>query len=239
MRKKKYSPIGIFFSLFFGVFVAVTAHAAPDENLLYAKEKTTSLDLELSRVSVRIAAFDEKRIAYRYEVAEGKKLSCIETQKTLRIRQIIPSHGTLYLFIPKEMLLENCNIRISCADFSCEDIQAVHFQLVLNRGSSMLSACTLKNAVVNLAQGSFSLADTQIIKSCACTLTNAVADIRLPSGEEEYHIDYAQNGQGLSIAGSTVEKKAGEHGNPKARRRIILSGSGIKASIQFKKKSDR
>lgn len=225
MRRKKY--------FLFGVFFIMAAHAALAENLLYAKEKTTSIDLELSQVSVIATAFDEKCIAYRYELAEGKKLSCIETQHTLRIRQMTPSHGTLYLFIPKEMLLETCSMRINRASLTCENIKAVHFQIMLNIGACAVKACTCKNAIINLARGTLSLVNTQIVKSCACTLTDTVADIIFPSGQEEYHIDYVQNRTELNIGGTTVKKTTGEYGNQKAKRRIIFSGGAVKASIRF------
>ena len=115
----------------------LSALAAFSEELTYARPKTNGLDIELSQVHLIAESFDEERIAYRFELAEGKKLSCIETQKTLRIRQITPSQGTLYVFIPKTMLLENCSIRVSRADIRLEGIQAVHILTMLNMGSVM------------------------------------------------------------------------------------------------------
>ena len=144
------------------VVFLLSALAAFGEELTYARPKTNGLDIELSQVHLIAEAFDEERIAYRFELAEGKKLSCIETQKTLRIRQMTPSQGTLYVFIPKTMLLENCSIRISRANIRLEGIQAVHILAMLNMGSVTTSECVFKNAVINLARGSLSYDKTQI-----------------------------------------------------------------------------
>jgi len=213
--------------------------AAFGEELTYARPKTNGLDIELSQVHLIAEAFDEERIAYRFELAEGKKLSCIETQKTLRIRQMTPSQGTLYVFIPKKMLLENCSIRISRADIRLEGIQAVRILAMLNMGSVTTSECVFKNAVINLARGSLSYDKTQIVKSCAFTVTDATAAITFPSEEAEYHIDYVQNGGSLAIAGNTLTGSPGEYGSAKAKRRIIFSGGAARASIHFTQKDTK
>ena len=217
----------------------LSALAAFSEELTYARPKTNGLDIELSQVHLIAESFDEERIAYRFELAEGKKLSCIETQKTLRIRQITPSQGTLYVFIPKTMLLENCSIRVSRADIRLEGIQAVHILTMLNMGSVMSNDCVFKNAVINIARGALSFDKTHIVKSCAFTVTDATAAIVFPTEESEYHIDYVQNGGTLTIAGNDLTKSPGEYGNAKAKRRIIFSGGAAKTSMSFTKKDTK
>ena len=209
------------------------------QDLTYTRSKTNGLDIELSQVHLIVELSDEERIAYRFELAEGKKLSCIETQKTLRIRQMTPSQGMLYVFIPKTMVLENCSIRVSRADIRLEGVQAVHILAMLNMGAITSTECVFKNAVINIARGSLSCNKTEIVRSCAFTVTDAAADIRFPSEESEYHIDYVQNGGALTIAGNELTKSPGEYGNTKAKRRIIFSGGAAKASISFTEKDTK
>ena len=209
------------------------------QDLTYTRSKTNGLDIELSQVHLIVELSDEECIAYRFELAEGKKLSCIETQKTLRIRQMTPSQGMLYVFIPKTMVLENCSIRVSRADIRLEGVQAVHILAMLNMGAITSTECVFKNAVINIARGSLSCNKTEIVRSCAFTVTDAAADIRFPSEESEYHIDYVQNGGALTIAGNELTKSPGEYGNTKAKRRIIFSGGAAKASINFTKKDTK
>ena len=201
----------------------VTAGFAAE--LSYAGVRTNGLDIELSQVNVSVQTFDEARIAYRFELAEGKKLSCIETQRTLRIRQMSPSHGTLYVFIPKTLLLENCSIRVSRADVSLEGMQAVSLLTMLNVGNLALKEGSLKTAVINLARGKMLYNQTQVVRSCA-----------FPSEEAEYHVDYVQNGGALTIAGTELTKSPGEYGNARAKRRIIFSGAAAKTSMGFTQK---
>ena len=230
MMKKTILFIIIFLLLSLAVF---------GQDLTYARPKTNGLDIELSQVHLIAEVFDEERIAYRFELAEGKKLSCIETQKTLRIRQMTPSQGTLYVFIPKTMVLENCSIRVSRADIRLEGIQAVHILAMLNMGAITSTECVFKNAVINIARGSLSCNKTEIVRSCAFTVTDAAADITFPSEESEYHIDYVQNGGALTIAGNELTKSPGEYGNTKAKRRIIFSGGAAKTSINFTEKDTK
>ena len=150
-----------------------------------------------------------------------------------------PSQGTLYVFIPKKMLLENCSIRVSRADIRLEGVQAVHILAMLNMGSVTTTECVFKNAVINSARGSLSCDKTEIVRSCAFTLTDATAVITFPSEEAEYHIDYVQNGGTLTIAGNELTKSPGEYGNAKAKRRIIFSGGAAKTSINFTEKGTK
>ena len=230
MMKKKSLLALVFF---------LSALVAFGEELTYARPKTNGLDIELSQVHLIAATFDEECIAYRFELAEGKKLSCIETQKTLRIRQMTPSQGTLYVFIPKTMLLENCSIRVNRADIRLEGVQAVHILAMLNMGSVTTTECVFKNAVINIARGSLSCDKTEIVRSCAFTVTDATAAITFPSEEAEYHIDYVQNRGTLTIAGNELTKSPGEYGNAKAKRRIIFSGGAAKTSINFTEKDTK
>ena len=223
----------------FAVVLLLCAVAAFGQDLTYARPATDGLDIELSQVHLVAEAFEEERIAYRFELAEGKKLSCIETQKTLRIRQMTPSQGTLYVFIPKQMLLENCSIRVNRADIRLDGVQAVHILAMLNMGAITGSDCVFKNAVINLARGTLSFNKTQIIRSCAFTVTDAAADIIFPAEETEYHIDYVQNGGSLAIAGNTLTGSPGEYGSAKAKRRIIFSGGAARASIHFTQKDTK
>ena len=209
------------------------------QDLTYTRSKTNGLDIELSQVHLIVELSDEERIAYRFELAEGKKLSCIETQKTLRIRQMTPSQGMLYVFIPKTMVLENCSIRVSRADIRLEGVQAVHILAMLNMGSVTTTECVFKNAVINIARGSLSCDKTEIVRSCAFTVTDATAAITFPSEEAEYQSDYVQNRGTLTIAGNELTKSPGEYGNTKAKRRIIFSGGAAKASINFTKKDTK
>jgi hypothetical protein len=223
----------------FAVVLLLCAVAAFGQDLTYARPATDGLDIELSQVHLVAEAFEEERIAYRFELAEGKKLSCIETQKTLRIRQMTPSQGTLYVFIPKQMLLENCSIRVNRADIRLDGVQAVHILAMLNMGAITGSDCVFKNAVINLARGTLSFNKTQIVRSCAFTVTDAAADIIFPAEETEYHIDYVQNGGSLAIAGNTLTGSPGEYGSVKAKRRIIFSGGAARASIHFTQKDTK
>ncbi|EEV19890.1 hypothetical protein E4N71_01880 [Treponema vincentii] len=223
----------------FAVVLLLCAVAAFGQDLTYARPATDGLDIELSQVHLVAEAFEEERIAYRFELAEGKKLSCIETQKTLRIRQMTPSQGTLYVFIPKQMLLENCSIRVNRADIRLDGVQAVHILAMLNMGAITGSDCVFKNAVINLARGTLSFNKTQIVRSCAFTVTDAAADIIFPAEETEYHIDYVQNGGSLAIAGNTLTGSPGEYGSAKAKRRIIFSGGAARASIHFTQKDTK
>lgn len=223
----------------FAVVLLLCTVAAFGQDLTYVRPATDGLDIELSQVHLVAEAFEEERIAYRFELAEGKKLSCIETQKTLRIRQMTPSQGTLYVFIPKQMLLENCSIRVNRADIRLDGVQAVHILAMLNMGAITGSDCVFKNAVINLARGTLSFNKTQIVRSCAFTVTDAAADIIFPAEETEYHIDYVQNGGSLAIAGNTLTGSPGEYGSAKAKRRIIFSGGAARASIHFTQKDTK
>lgn len=220
------------------IFCIVAVWTAFGEDLRYAGSRTNGLDIELSQVNLHIALFDEERIAYRFELAENKKLSCIETQRTLRIRQMTPSKGTLSLFIPRNMVLDNCSLRVNRASVELEGIEAVSLLAMVNRGTLSIREGSVKTSVINLASGALTMDQTQVVRSCALTITDAQASLNLPSEEAEYHLDYVQNGGRLSIAGTDYTNSPGEYGNARAKRRIIMSGGAAAISITFGKAAD-
>ena len=76
---------------------------------------------------------------------------------------------------------------------------------------------------------------TEIVRSCALTVTDARAVLALPSKESEYHLDYVQNKGSLTIGGTDYTTSPGEYGNPRAKRRLIISGGASSLSIDFRK----
>ena len=118
-------------------------------------------------------------------------------------------------------------------------MEAIYLLVMMNMGTLTIREGTLKTAVINLAGGTLTHDQTQIVRSCAFTITDAQASITLPSEESEYHLDYVQNRGSLAIAGTEYTKSPGEYGNPRAKRRIIFSGGSSTASINFTKKADR
>ena len=214
------------------------SHAVFADELTYVRPKTAILDIELSQVNLIVAPHDEDRIAYRYELKEGKKLSCIETFKTLRIRELKPAEGTLYLFIPKTTLLESCSFRSTRADISAEGLQTVRLLVTVNIGSLSLKECRLKTAVMNLARGNIQLTKTEIVRSCSIAVTQAHGSITFPREAEQYHLNYVHNGGTLTIDSTEYTKSPGEYGNPKAKRSIMFSGGVSTISIAFAKKEE-
>jgi len=209
------------------------------QELRCGSPRTNGIDIELSQVELHISVFDEECIAYRFELSENKKLSCVETQRTLRIRQLTPSKGTLSVFIPRQMVLDNCSLRVNRASIDIEGVTAVNLLTMVNMGSLSIKEGALKTSVINLAGSSLVLDQTEIVRSCALTVTDAKAVLNLPSKESEYHLDYVQNKGSLTISGTDYTTSPGEYGNPRAKRRLIISGGASALSIEFSKNDNK
>lgn len=205
--------------------------------LNYTREKTASLDIELSEVNLIIAPGKENRIGYRFELSEGKRLSCIETNRTLRIREILPAKGNLYVFIPEDLLLESCMLRSSRAAITMKDIRAVHSLIIMNDGAVTISKSTLKNAVINVARGKL-IFNSDILRSCAFSVSGSIADVTLPHSSDQYNLDYVHTGGSFTIDAKDMRKtkSPGVYGNPKAKRRLIFSAGSSQAAIRFSHK---
>ena len=207
--------------------------AYAEETVTYTRPKTAGIDIELSQVAVTIMLFDGESIAYRYELNEGANLSVTETHKTLRIRQLFPAEGKLFLFIPQKMILESCLIRLNRAQLHVEGIRVAHFLSMMNSGSVTMRDTLFKNAVINLAQGNLTVKG-RILSSCAISITDSAADLLFQEKPDRIHLDYSKTNSAVFIGGDEQLAIIGQYGNPKGKPRIILSAAGSKAVIQFK-----
>ncbi|MGP1577793.1 MAG: hypothetical protein ACTTH7_10025 [Treponema sp.] len=204
-----------------------------EETLTHVRPKTAGLDIELSQIAVTIMLFDGESIAYRYELQHGSGLSVTETHKTLRIRQLFPAEGKLFIFIPQKMVLESCLIRLNRAQLYVEGIRVAHFLTMMNSGGATLSDTLFKNAVINLAQGTLTV-KSRVLNSCAITITDTTADVVLQDKPDHIHVDYSKTNSSIFINTDEQLLVSGQYGNPKGKTRLILSAASSKAVIQFK-----
>ncbi len=221
----------------YSIFFAVPFLFSHELN--YTRKKTASLDIELSGVNLVIAPGKKECITYRFELSEGKRLSCIETNHTLRIREILPAKGTLYIYVPEKLLLESCILRSNRASISIKQLRVVHLLTMMNDGDVTMIKNTIKNGVINLARGNI-IFDSDIVRSCAFSISGSVADIILPHSSDTYNVDYVHTASSFTIDSKdmTKIKSPGVYGNPKAKRRIIFSVGSSKASMRFSKQQD-
>ncbi|MGP1455075.1 MAG: hypothetical protein ACTTJ7_04850 [Treponema sp.] len=217
------------FFLLYGIYCASFGFT---DGLIYTKPQTASLDIDLSKVAVIIAPFDGSSIAYRYEAARGKKPSCIETYRTLRIRAMTPAEGTLYLFIPKKHVLESCTIHINGAALTIEGLQAAHVLITANGGSVTLTQSAIKSAVLTVARSTLAL-DLRILGSCALSMSASTADIAFEGTADQYHLDYMHSNSSFTIDSTQYPQSPGEYGNPKSKRRLIISAGSSQAAVRF------
>lgn len=215
--------------LLYGIYCASFGFT---DGLIYTKPQTLNLDIELSKVDVIIAPFDGSSIAYRYEAARGKAPSCIETYRTLRIRAMTPAEGTLYLFIPKKHVLESCTIHTNGAALTIEGLQAAHVLITANGGSVTLTKSAIKSAVLTVARSTLAL-DMHILGSCALSMSASTADIAFAGAAAQYHLDYMHSNSSFTIDSTQYPKSPGEYGNPKSKRRLIISAGSSQAAVRF------
>lgn len=218
--------------VFFLLYCTCCASFGFADDLTYTKPQTASLDIDLSKVAVIIAPFDGSSIAYRYEAVRGKKPSCIETYRTLRIRAMTPAEGKLYLFIPKKHVLESCTIHTNGAALTIEGLQAAHALITANGGSVTLTQSAIKSAVLTVARSTLAL-DLRILGSCALSMSASTADIAFEGAADQYHLDYMHSNSSFTIDSTQYPKSPGEYGNLKSKRRLIISAGSSQAAVRF------
>lgn len=215
--------------------VCIAHYCFAADDITHIRPKTASLDIELSQVAVSIVAFDGETIAYRYDLKKGAKLSVTETQRTLRVRQLMPSEGTLFLYIPQKQLLESMLIRLNRSHFHADGVQTVHSLIMMNSGHVNVQNTTLKNAVINVAQGTLTFNST-MLNSCALSLTDCRADIVFCQPPDKIYLDYSKINSTFSINGAEQIAAIGNFGNPRGKTSIILSAASSTASVAFQTK---
>ena len=128
MQKLKVRLFGLcFFSLF--LFYSPALSAQDFDALTRVQKRVVNIEAAVSEVDIFISAYDGDTIAYKAELSAGTKLSIVEHKKKLRFTEIKPASGKLFIYVPKDFLLESCRILASHSSIKIEGIKAVYFSV--------------------------------------------------------------------------------------------------------------
>lgn len=104
MQKLK---VRLFCLCFFSLFLFYS-FAQDFDALTRVQKRVVNIEVAVSEVDIFISVYDGDTIAYKAELSAGTKLSIVEYKKKLRFTEIKPASGKLFIYVPKDFLLESC-----------------------------------------------------------------------------------------------------------------------------------
>ena len=177
MQKLKVRLFGLcFFSLF--IFYSPALFSQDFDTLTRVQKRVVNIEAAVSEVDIFISAYDGDTIAYKAELSTGTKLSIVEHKKKLRFTEIKPAIGKLFIYVPKDFLLESCRILASHSSIKIEGIKAVHFSVSGNFNRAEITGSRLKNSLIALSNGSLTF-NNGIVTAADFCLNTSKAKIQI------------------------------------------------------------
>ena len=177
MQKLKVRLFGLcFFSLF--IFYSPALFSQDFDALTRVQKRVVNIEAAVSEVDIFISAYDGDTIAYKAELSAGTKLSIVEHKKKLRFTEIKPASGKLFIYVPKDFLLESCRILASHSSIKVEGIKAVHFSVSGNFNRAEITGSRLKNSLIALSNGSLTF-NSGIVTAADFCLNTSTAKIQI------------------------------------------------------------
>lgn len=223
------------FLFLFMFFCTLPVFAAKQSGTL--KAATNGLDILVYNVNVFIKAHDGDSITY-YSQTNGKtKISFVEHKKRFRVRSIYPVEGSVYINIPKKMLLESCRLHASYSSVDVTGIKAAYFTVAVSEGKIGVKDCVFKDAVFNIAKGTLS-AESEIICAADICTSDSKAEVVFLGGLNDFNFYYAQGAfSGLTVNGKPQKEAHATLGNEKAKKRIRAVIGTSEAVFRFEDKN--
>lgn len=229
---KKYTFL--IFACFVLVFT-VTEKQLPAQSTghLIAVNKAVRIEVTVSDVNVVIAPFDGTAVSYKAELTEKSKLSVVHREKDLRFSAFKPAKGTLFIYIPKGLLLESLRIQSSNANIQVNGIKSVYFT-VSGTGSNIYTAGSLfKNILIAAATGKLEF-NSRIIAVADFCIGSAEAVISIPEAEEDCNILMTQSkNEKFTFKGEVYTKNNLAVTPVKPKKLITIASSFSKIAVAF------
>lgn len=230
---KKYNfLIGAFFFLLFN-FAETQLPAQSTGNLIEVSAKAVRIEVTVSDVDVIVAPFDGAVISYKIALTEKSKLSVVNRGKDVRFSVFKPAKGTLFIYIPKDVLLESLRIQSSNSNIHIKGIKAIYF-VASGTGSNMYASESLfKNVLIAAATGRIEF-NSRIIAVADFCISSAEGIISIPESEEDCNILMTQSkNEYFTFKGDVYTKNNLAVTPIKPKKFITIASSFSKVAVDF------
>lgn len=219
-------------SVFF-LFSFLNIFSAEQSGIL--KPSTNGLDIMLYNVDLILNTHDGNSITYSCETNGKTRISFTEHKKRFRVRSVYPSKGTVYINVPKSMVLESCRIHLSYASAAAENIRCAYFTSAVSEGGISVKDCIFKTAVFNSASGTLDIKAEIISAADVCT-ADSKASVVLPGSLNDYNFYYSQGAfSSFNVDGKPQTEPNAVLGNKKSKKRIRVIAGTSEVSLSFVK----
>lgn len=222
----------LFFFLFL-FFAAALSQAQTVGKTITAAADVVNVEITVSGIDVVIAASEEAVISYKYELTAGSELSVVTRDNALRFINFRPSSGTLFIYIPKDFLLNSCRIQALNSNIRVHGIKSIYFAVSGTSNNSEITASMFKNVLIVASFGSITF-NSRIIAVADFCFSSAKGAISIGENKEDCNIFITQSkNKKFIFDGMAYEKNTLTSTPQKPKKFITVSASFSELEIGF------
>ncbi len=230
---KKYNFLIFAFLFLIFNFTEKQLQAQNSGTLIEVNAETVHIEVNVSDVDVVVAPFDGAVISYKLELTEGSKLSVVNRGGNLRFSVFKPAKGTIFIYIPKSVLLESLRIQSLNSNIQIKGIKSVYFVGSGTGSKIYVSESLFKNVLIAAAAGRLEF-NSRIIAVADFCISSAEALISIPEAEEDCNILITQSKNEKFTFKGEVYKKNNLAVNPiNPKKFITIASSFSKIAVDF------
>ncbi len=240
MRMKRNFFLSLFF-LFSLSFFIPNLFAEADSDLKRLGEDIVNIEFNTNGVDIYFALYNENFIAYRVLDKEetnstekkDSKVKVFVSKKKLQFYTIAPAKAEVYIYLPKDFLLESCRIQAIYSKIKIEKIKSIYFVLSCTYADIEVANSKFKNLLVASSHSKLSFSSGIV----------AVADFCLDSVNGKIEIAEEQNfcnifitqikNENLILNGKPYEHPSLCYAPQNPKKHLTLSASFSDLAINF------
>ena len=233
---KKIQRYSVFFCTVFVFFTAFSAAAQENGTVLKVNPDIKSIEISVSDVDIFISPSPsaDTVISYKLELLENTALSVTRNGKYLKFTELLPARGSLYIYVPKSLLLESCRIQAVNAKIEVTGIKSVYFAVSAIKSSVKVDGTRFKNVLAAVADGEGLTFKSGIVSVAdfAVSKTAAVID----TAEEEAVCNLFISGDsetGITFKGEALGKRLLSVSPPKPKKFIAVNFAFSTVALNF------
>ncbi|WP_024466624.1 DUF4097 family beta strand repeat-containing protein [Treponema pedis] len=230
--KRKFKLYAFF--LFLNIFKISVIYAQNGEDkTVTVHSEITNIEVTVSGIDVIIEPTEKSGISYKQELSEGSNLSAVKRGNSLRFTGFRPSSGTIFIYVPKDYLLESCRIQTSNSTVKVSGIKAVYFVVSGTLSRAEITGSMLKNVLIAYSSGSI-IFNSQIVAVADFCLSSSKGSISIAEKIENCNVFITQNkNESFTFNGEVYGKNSLMLSPQKPKKFITVSANFSNLAVEF------
>ncbi len=223
----------LFFLSFYFFIFNFEIFSQENNTLIKAGNEVVQIEISTNNVDVYISSHDKNFIAYEVKEKGDKRISAFENKKKLQFYTTAVTEGEIFIYLPKNFLLESCRIQSTNSKIEIQNIKSIYFVLSVISSDINVLTSKFKNVLlaINHSKINFSSGIVAVADFC---MNTAQGTIEIAEKMQNCNLFMTQiKNKNLVFNGEVYKNSSLSYAPKKPKKYISISASFSELDIKF------